>query len=188
MELDLFSLECNELSSSEFWGVCGFGMSLSSLYFNAQGCFPALLKNKQVNLALEIVGSWVVLDFSVGTQAFMSFCLLMFPGIGSSLVFSSFGFKPPALAFSLILTVASSLLHPYSTGDKTYRLMVKRLSRLWRTQRNSQSYREKRRGRREIDMTRRRRGVVKMGETNLGNQFLKCSPQPGMPREFQRVK
>ena len=74
-------------------------MSLSSLYFNAQGCFPALLKNKQVNLALEIVGSWVVLDFSVGTQAFMSFCLLMFPGIGSSLVFSSFGFKPPASGF-----------------------------------------------------------------------------------------
>ena len=29
------------------------------------------------------------------------------------------------LAFSLILTVASSLLHPYSTDDKTSRLMVK---------------------------------------------------------------
>jgi len=93
VELDLFSLECNELSSSEFWGVYGFCMSLSNLYFNAQSCFPALLKNKQVNLALEVVGSWVVLDFSVDTEAFMSFCLLMFPGIRSSLVFSSFGFK-----------------------------------------------------------------------------------------------
>jgi len=33
-----------------------------------------------------------------------------------------------ALAFSLILTVASRLLHPYSTYDKTSRLMVKRFS------------------------------------------------------------
>ena len=53
----------------------------------------------------------------------MSSCLLMFPGIRSSVVFSNFGFKP--LVFSLILTVASRLLHPYSTNDKTSRLMVK---------------------------------------------------------------
>ena len=45
MDLDLFSLECNEVSSSEFWGVYGFGVSLGSLYFNAQGCVPALLEN-----------------------------------------------------------------------------------------------------------------------------------------------
>ena len=45
VELDLFSLECNEVSSSEFFGVCGFGMALGSLSFNAQGCVPALLKN-----------------------------------------------------------------------------------------------------------------------------------------------
>ena len=32
------------------------------------------------------------------------------------------------LAFSLILTVASRLLHPYCTDDKTSRLMVKRFS------------------------------------------------------------
>ena len=35
------------------------------------------------------------------------------------------------LAFSLILTVASRLLHPYTTDDKTSRLMVKRFSTLW---------------------------------------------------------
>ena len=45
VELDLFSLECNETSSSEFWGVYGFGMTLGSMYFNAQGCVPALLEN-----------------------------------------------------------------------------------------------------------------------------------------------
>ena len=32
------------------------------------------------------------------------------------------------LAFSLIITVASRLLHPYCTDDKTFRLMVKRFS------------------------------------------------------------
>ena len=67
------------------------------------------------------------------------------------------------LAFSLILTVASGLLHPYSTDDKTSRLMVKKFSTVRDTQRGSQSYMEKRRGRREIEMTRRRRGVGQKG-------------------------
>ena len=48
------------------------------------------------------------------------------------------------LAFSLILTVASRLLHPYSTDDKTSRLMVKRFSTVGGTQRGSQSYMKKR--------------------------------------------
>ena len=41
----------------------------------------------------------------------MSSYLLMFPGVGSSLVFSGFGLKPPAFGFQSILTVASRLLH-----------------------------------------------------------------------------
>ena len=45
VELDFFSLECNEVSSSEFWGVYGFEMALDSLYFNTQGCVPVLLEN-----------------------------------------------------------------------------------------------------------------------------------------------
>ena len=45
VELDLFSLEYNEVSSSEFLGVYGFGITLGSLYFNAQCCIPALLEN-----------------------------------------------------------------------------------------------------------------------------------------------
>ena len=61
------------------------------------------------------------------------------------------------LGFSLVLTVASRLLYPYSTDDKTSRLMVKRFSTVRDTQRSSQSYMEKRRGRREIEVTRRRR-------------------------------
>ena len=57
------------------------------------------------------------------------------------------------LVFSLILTVASRLLYPYSTDDKTSRLMVKRVSTVRDTQRGSQSYTEKRRGRRELEVT-----------------------------------
>ena len=93
------------------------------------------------------------------------------------------------LAFSLILTVASRFLHPYSRGDKTSRLIVKQFSIARDTQRGSWSYREKRRRRREIEVTRRRRGGVKRGENNLaGNQFPKCSPQSGIPRGIHRVK
>ena len=92
------------------------------------------------------------------------------------------------LVFSLILTVASRLLHPYSTDDKTSRLMVKRFSTVRDTQRGSQSYMEKRRGRREIKVTRRRRGGIKRGESSLAsNEFPMCSPQSGPLREVHGV-
>ena len=65
------------------------------------------------------------------------------------------------LAFSLILTVASRLLHPYSTDDKTSRFMVKQFSTARDTQRVSQSYMEKRRGRSEIEVTRGEEGESK---------------------------
>ena len=91
------------------------------------------------------------------------------------------------LAFSLILTVASRLLHPYSTDDKTSGLMVKRFSTVRDTQRGSQSYMEKRRGRREIEVTRRR-GGLKRGESSLAsNQFPMCSPQSGTLRYVHGV-
>ena len=61
------------------------------------------------------------------------------------------------LDFSIILPVASRLLHPYSTDNKTSRLMVKRFSTVRDTQRVSQSYMKKRRGRKEIEMSRRRK-------------------------------
>ena len=61
------------------------------------------------------------------------------------------------LAFGLILPVASRLLQLYSTDNKTSRLMVKRFSTMRDTQRGSQSYMKKRRGRKEIEMSRRRK-------------------------------
>ena len=67
---------------------------------------------------------------------------------------------------------------------------MKRFSTVRDTQRGSQSYMEKRRGRREIEVTRRRGvGGVKREETNLAsNQFPKCSLQPRTHREIHRVK
>ena len=93
-----------------------------------------------------------------------------------------------SLVFNLILTVASRLLHPYSTNDKTSRLMVKRFSTVRDTQSVSQSYMEKTRGRREIEVTRRRREGIKRGENKLAsNQFPLCSPQSGTLREVHKV-
>ena len=89
------------------------------------------------------------------------------------------------LAFSLILTVASRYLHSYSTDDKTSRLMVKQFT-VRDTQRGSQSYMEKRRGRREIEVTRRTKGGIKRRERDLAsNQFSKCSPPSGTHRNSQ---
>ena len=58
---------------------------------------------------------------------------------------TGFGLKPLSLDFSLILPVASRLLHLYSTDNKTYRLMVKRFFTVRDIQRGLQSYMKKRR-------------------------------------------
>ena len=61
------------------------------------------------------------------------------------------------LDFRLNLPVASRPLLLYSMDNKTSRLMVKRFSTVRDTQRGSQSYLKKRRGRKEIEMSRRRK-------------------------------
>ena len=54
---------------------------------------------------------------------------------------------------------------------------MKKFSTVRDTQRGSQSYMEKRRGRRVIEVARRRIGRIKRGESNLAsNQFPICSP------------
>ena len=70
-----------------------------------------------------------------------------------------------SLDFSLILPVVSRFLHPYSTDNKTSRLMVKRFSTVTDTQRGSQSYMKQRRGRKEIEVSRRRKeGIQEKGD------------------------
>ena len=61
---------------------------------------------------------------------------------------------------------------------------MKRFSTVRDTQKGSQSYMEKRKGRREIEVTRRRRGGIKSRECSLAsNQFPMCSPQSRTLRE-----
>ena len=76
------------MSSSEFWGVCGFGMALGIPSFNVQCCVPVLLENY---CGMSCTGTcWLLAvawfqcryrDFWVGS------CLLMFSGVRSSLMF-----------------------------------------------------------------------------------------------------
>ena len=75
-------------------------------------------------------------------------------------MFSGFGLKPPASGFQSYFysSLKTSLL--FSTIDKTSRLKMKSFSTVKDTQRGSQSYMEKKRGRREIEVMRRRRGGV----------------------------
>ena len=77
----------------------------------------------------------------------MSFYQLMFPEVRSSLVFSGFGLNPPASGFQSYFYRVSRLLNLYSIVDKTSRLKMKSFSTVRDTQRGSQSYMEKRRGR-----------------------------------------
>ena len=141
-----------------------------------------------VCLASKLVHSWVELGFSVGMEAFgwalVDQCSLESGAFWCSQVLD-LSLLP--LAFSLILTVASRLCHPYNNDDKSSRLMVKRFSTVMDTQRGSQNYMEKRRERRETEVTRRR-GGIKRGQSNLAsNQFPTCSPQSWTLREVLRA-
>ena len=66
-------------------------------------------------VALELVGSWVELGFSVGMEAFNKSLSINVPGVRSSLVFSGFGLKPPASDFQSYsyssLKTSPSILH-----------------------------------------------------------------------------
>ena len=54
---------------------------MSCLYIEAQGCVPVLLESCVVCLALELVGPWVELGFSVGMEAFDELLLINVPWI-----------------------------------------------------------------------------------------------------------
>ena len=68
------------------------------------------------------------------------------------------------LAFNLILTVVSRLLHPYSTDDKTSRLMVKRFSTVRDTQRFTELHEEEKREERDRGDQEEKRGNQKRRE------------------------
>ena len=154
------------------------GVTLVSLYVDAQGCVPALLENLCGMSCSEtywlLGGGWFQCRYG---GFWMVSYYFKFHVVRSFLVFSGLGLKCPSLDFTFILPVVSRLLQPYSTDNKTSRLMVKRFSTVRDTQRGSQSYMKKRRGRREIEMSRRRKGGLKRRETDLRSYlFPKCSP------------
>ena len=99
VKLDLFSLECNKVSSSEFCGVCGLVGLLAACIFVLGVMFLCFLRISLVCLALKLVdlgGAWFQCRYG---GFWMSSCRLMFPGVRSFLVFSGFGFKPLASGF-----------------------------------------------------------------------------------------
>ena len=118
----------------------------------------------------------------------MSSCRLMFLVSGVLWCSQDLDLSLLLLVFSLIFTVVSRLLHLYSTVDKTSRLKMKSFSTVRDTQRGSQSYMEKRTGRREIEVTRRRRGGIKKGDSKLASsQFCMCFPQSGSLRDVHGI-
>ena len=103
-----------------------------------------------VCLGLELVGPCVVLGFSVGIEAFDELLSINVPwsqGLDLSLLLP---------VISLIFTVVSELLLLYNTIDKTSTLKIKSFSTVRVTQKCSQHYMEKKRGTRELEVTRMR--------------------------------
>ena len=93
------------------------------------------------------------------------------------------------LAFGLILPVASRLLQLYSTDNKTSRLMVKRFPTVRDTQRGSQSYMKKRRGRKEIEMSRRiKRGIQERRDRSMQHSVPKVFSVAQTPTEIHRIR
>ena len=107
----------------------------------------------------------------------MSSCQLMFLGVRSSLE-SGLDLSLLLPVICLTFTVVSKLLLLYSTIDKTSTLKKKSFSTVRATQKGSQHYMEKRRGRRELEVTQMRSGGINSGESGLASShFLMCTPQ-----------
>ena len=70
MELDLFSLECSEVSSSVFWGSRFLAWLWAACLLMLRAVFLLCWRISMGYLALELVGSWVELGFSVDMEAF----------------------------------------------------------------------------------------------------------------------
>ena len=105
--LDLFSLECNEMSSSGFWGVYGFGMAL---YLVLWAVFLHCWRISMVCLALELVGSWVDLGFNVWRllDELLSIKVAWNQEFSGVLVFLGFGFNPSSSGFQSYSSLKTS--------------------------------------------------------------------------------
>jgi len=124
---------------------------LGSLYIEVQAWVSVAREFAWYVLLCNLFAlGWCLVSVKVWTRL-MSSCRLMFPGVRSSQVFSGFGLKPPASGFQSYfyssLKTSPSIQHLYTS------IKMKSFSTVRDTQRGSQSYMEKRRGRREIEVT-----------------------------------
>ena len=132
------AMKCPVMSFGVFMGLAWFWAAhLLMFKFVFLFCWRIIV----VHFALKLVGSWVELGFSVDMETFR-WALVYYCSLESGVLWCSkvLDLSLLPLAFSLSLTVASRLLHPYSTEDKTPRLMVKQFSTVLNTQRDSQNY------------------------------------------------
>ena len=90
------------------------------------------------------------------------------------------------LVFSLILTVASRLLHLYSIDDKTSRLMMF-LHSEGHMERYTELHGEEKRENGDRGDQEEKRGNQKGGEKLASNHFPMCSPQSGPLRDVHRI-
>ena len=111
---------------------------------------------------------------------------LMFWVVRSFMFSQVWGLSLLPLDFSFILPIVSRLLQLCSTDNKTSRLMVKRFTIVRDLQRGSQSYMKNRRGRKEIEVSRRReRGTQE--ERHISTSVLKVFSVAQTPTKIHRI-
>ena len=84
VELDHFSMNCNELSCDVHCGDCGFGRASGSTFYNIHFCVAALLENRCALSCTEIAGFSLGCHFHVDMEPFELASFLMFIGFRSS--------------------------------------------------------------------------------------------------------
>ena len=89
------------------------------------------------------------------------------------------------LAFSLFLSVASRLLHPYSTNDKASMFMVKQFSTARDTQRSSQLHGKEKREEGDRGDQEKKRGNQKGREQFSQYKSLSALHSPEHPERFR---
>ena len=108
-----------------------FGVTLGSLYIDTQGYVPVLLENlcgMSCSGTYWLLGGWFQRRYGCFSDDLLLINVLCSQEFSGVLRFWGLSLLP--LDFSLILPIASRLLHPYNTDNKTSRLMVKRFSNM----------------------------------------------------------
>lgn len=133
------------MSSGVFGGLC---MAFSRLSANSQGCVPIFWSFGIRCLVLELAALGWYLVLVLRWKHLGEFLLInVLLGLEFSSGLNSWTRVSHLRAQAQLLTATLRLYTPHNTEDKTQRLMVKQHSTAKNTQRDSQSYKEKRRER-----------------------------------------